>query len=137
MYRLLGRYDEAEDGYRRANSAGRQPEPGLALLRLAQGRAEVAATTLRRLYAEAERADRADILAAFVEVMLACGDATAAAAASEELAAIAVALNAPLLTGRATETQAAVLLARPGRRSGLSRAIRSRRSGSADLPADR
>jgi DNA-binding CsgD family transcriptional regulator len=112
LHRLLGRYDEAEEAYRQANSAGRQPEPGLAMLRLAQGRAEVAATTLRRLYAEAERADRADILAAFVEVMLACDDVTAAAAGSEELTAIAVALDAPLLTGRATETEAAVLLAR-------------------------
>ncbi|HEY6749534.1 MAG TPA: LuxR C-terminal-related transcriptional regulator [Mycobacteriales bacterium] len=112
LYRLLGRYHEAEDAYRQANSAGRQPEPGLALLRLAQGRADVAATTLRRLYAEAERPDRADILAAFVEVMLVCGDVTAAAAGSEELTAMAIALNAPLLTGRATETEAAVLLAR-------------------------
>jgi DNA-binding NarL/FixJ family response regulator len=111
LNRLLGRYDEAEEAYRRANSAGWQPEPGLARLRLAQGRTEVAATTLRRLHAEAERADRADILGAYAEVMIACGDATAAAAASQELTAIAAALNAPLLTGRAAEAEAAVLLA--------------------------
>jgi DNA-binding CsgD family transcriptional regulator len=111
LNRLLGRHEAAEDAYRRANSAGWQPEPGLARLRLAQGRIEVAATTLRRLYAEAERRDRADILGAFAEAMIACGDVPAAAAASQELTAIAATLNAPLLHGRAAGTQAAVLLA--------------------------
>ncbi|MBO0844815.1 MAG: hypothetical protein J2P22_05300, partial [Nocardioides sp.] len=63
--RLQGGFAEAEEAYRRANSLGRQPEPGLALLRLAQGRVEEAVTGFRRLYAEPDRFDRADILAGY------------------------------------------------------------------------
>ena len=80
-----GAYPEAEDAYRQANSLGRQPEPGLALMRLAQGRVDEAVTTFRRLHAEPDRLDRADVLAGYVETMLATGDVDAAEAAADEL----------------------------------------------------
>ncbi|AMM31796.1 LuxR family transcriptional regulator [Sinomonas atrocyanea] len=90
LHRLTGRFAEAEDAYRRANSAGRRPEPGLMLLRLAQGRVDVASTSARRLAAElTRRSEREDFLPAYVEVMAAAGDSEAACAGAEELSRLA------------------------------------------------
>ncbi|EWT02310.1 LuxR family transcriptional regulator [Intrasporangium oryzae NRRL B-24470] len=112
LSRLTGATSQAEDFYRRANSAGRQPEPGLALLRLAQGRVAAAATTLRRLLGEGRGyPQRADILCAHVEVMLAVGDLEAARESAGELTAAAGHLESALLRARADQCAGAVLLA--------------------------
>lgn len=111
LQRLRGDVEAAEDAYRRANSAGRQPEPGLALLRLAQGRTAAAASATRRLVAEEGRLDRADVLVAHAEVMVAVGDLTAARAAADELAGAAASLASPVLAGHAAAAQGAVALA--------------------------
>ncbi|WP_430297154.1 helix-turn-helix transcriptional regulator [Sinomonas sp. B1-1] len=90
MHRLTGRFTDAEDAYRLANSAGRRPEPGLMLLRLAQGRADAAAVSARRLSLElTRRSERAEFLPAYVEVMAAVGDIDAARAGAAEIAAMA------------------------------------------------
>jgi ATP/maltotriose-dependent transcriptional regulator MalT len=47
--RLRGEYAQAEDAYRDTTRYGREPQPGLALLRLAQGRARIAAAAIRRV----------------------------------------------------------------------------------------
>jgi DNA-binding NarL/FixJ family response regulator len=111
LMRLRGDFPAAEDAYRRANTAGRQPEPGLALLRLTQGRTEAAASATRRLVAEPGRLDRPDVLAAHAEVMAAVGDLPAARAAAEELAGLAEALASPLLAGHAAVAKGTVALA--------------------------
>ncbi len=112
LHRLAGQFAEAEDDYRRANALGRQPEPGLVRLRLAQGRLDPAATTIRRLCAEPRHpADRADLLAACCDVALRQGDIAGAAAAADELAAIAAGLDAPLLSGLAAQAAGSVALA--------------------------
>ncbi len=108
--RLQGEYAEAEDAYRRANSLGHQPEPGLALMRLGQGRVDEAVTAFRRLHAEPGRIDRADVLAGYVEAMLSVGDLDAAREAARELAEGAEALPA-VHRARAAEARGAVLLA--------------------------
>ncbi len=72
LHRLLGEFDKAEACYREASAAGRDPQPGLALLRLRQGRAGDAAQAIDRAMAEAgDPVSRSPLLAAYVEIMLA------------------------------------------------------------------
>ena len=81
LHRLRGEFTMAEDAYERANALGCQPQPGMALLRLAQGRVDVAAAQLRRLLAETEQPiARARVLCAAAEILLAAGDVEGAPA---------------------------------------------------------
>src|SRR5205807_1665743 len=52
VQRLQGHFAAAEAAYRDANAKGREPQPGLALLRLARGDAGSASATIRRALAE-------------------------------------------------------------------------------------
>ena len=52
VLRLSGRLDEAEGAYGASRRFGWEPLPGLALLRLAQGRPEAAAAAIRRVLGE-------------------------------------------------------------------------------------
>ena len=89
IHRLQGRRAKAEIAYREASRHGCDPYPGLALLRLAQGRADDAAASIRRAVAEqVQPLQRAALLPAYVEIMLARGDVKTARAAQTELAAI-------------------------------------------------
>lgn len=107
--RLRGDYSGAEEAYRDANRMGRSPNPGLALLRLAQGRQEAAASALlRELDEPSEARARAGLLAANVEVQLAMGDLTAARSASEALSGIAREIDAPLLNAMALQAEGAI-----------------------------
>ena len=86
VHRLRGAVDAAEDAYREAGRLGREPQPGLALMRLAQGRTGAAATSIRRALGETtDRFKRTRLLPAVVEVMVAAGELDAARAAAEEL----------------------------------------------------
>ena len=75
--RLRGDLDGAEAAYRRAHELGRDPQPGLALLRLAQGRTATAAASIRAALTAvtSDRLARAQLCAAQVEIALAAGDA--------------------------------------------------------------
>lgn len=90
VHRLRGEFAEAEAAYREASGCGREPQPGMALLRLARRDADAAAAAIRRALDEtAEPARRAGLLPAYVEIMLAVGDAETARGGSEELGRIA------------------------------------------------
>jgi DNA-binding CsgD family transcriptional regulator len=120
LLRLRGELAEAEDAYRRASHAGRAPQPGLALLRLAQGQVAAAAAALRTALDQAQdRATRSQLLAALAEVALAAGDVAAARAAAAELAEAAGEVGAPLLRAVAAGAQGAVLLAEGDARAAL------------------
>ncbi|MBT8159734.1 MULTISPECIES: LuxR C-terminal-related transcriptional regulator [Arthrobacter] len=102
LHRLAGRFTEAEEAYRVANSAGRRPEPGLMLLRLAQGRTDAAVLSARRLERETEGdVERSELLPAYVEVMAAASALEEAHSGAEELLSLARALPSALLTARA------------------------------------
>ncbi len=87
----LGNLLEAEDAFRRAHELGEDPQPGLALLRLAQGKVDTASTLIHSSVAEGafDRFARARLLAAEVEIARAAGDAKRVRAACDELAEIA------------------------------------------------
>jgi len=113
MHRLRGDFAAAEAAYSQANEFGHSPQPGLALVRLAQGQADAAAAALRR-----EREDARDptrlcaVLPAFVEAMIATGDLEAAGAGASDLDAAATALGAPpYVRAVADHARGAVLLA--------------------------
>jgi DNA-binding CsgD family transcriptional regulator len=112
LHRLRGEFAEAERSYRVAHEAGREPQPGLALLRLAQGQTDVADATIRRALGEAEDPiARAWMLGPFVEIVVAVGDVEAARFAADELAVLAANLNQPFLRALAAHMTGVVLLA--------------------------
>jgi ATP/maltotriose-dependent transcriptional regulator MalT len=112
IQRLRGDLEDAEQSYRRASLAGRDPEPGMSLLRVAQGRLDLARAAIRRAVDEAqEPVARSRLLPACVEVLLEAGDLGGARAAADELAGIAAHLEAVYLTALAADASGAVLLA--------------------------
>ncbi len=112
LHRLLGDFVAAEENYRRANEFGRQPQPGLAQLRLTQGRVETAETAIRVVLDETQdRLTRSRLLAAHVDIMLAANDLDPARASAKELRGIAEESDAPLLAAMAARAEGAVLLA--------------------------
>jgi ATP/maltotriose-dependent transcriptional regulator MalT len=112
LHRLQGDFEAAEAAYRDASEFGREPQPGLALLRLARGDIEAAAAMTRRAASEAsEPLLLATILPAHVEMMLAAGDLEEARRAADELAAIAAAGKRPMLEAISARVQGEVALA--------------------------
>lgn len=135
LHRLRGELSEAEEAYRRASKWGRKPQPGLALLRLAQGRVGDAEAAIRRVVAEEDdRLGRSRVLPAHVEIMLAADDVEEARAAADELAEIASELDAPLLHAEVTHARGAVRLAEGEPRDALD-ALRTARAAWRELDA--
>ena len=112
LHRLRGELTEAENAYRKANQWGHEPEPGLVLLRLAQGRLAAAEAGTRRLLAEwPPGPGRAEVLAAAVDVLLETEDLPGARAAADELAAMAAEADMPMLSALAAQAAGAICLA--------------------------
>lgn len=112
VHRLQGDFEAAEAAYREASRFGREPQPGLALLRLAEGNGEAAAAAIRRALNEAtQRLKRAALLPAYVEIMLAVGDLEAARSASRELEEIAVGQGSDALVAMSAHAGGGVALA--------------------------
>jgi DNA-binding CsgD family transcriptional regulator/tetratricopeptide (TPR) repeat protein len=112
IYRMRGKFADAEEAYRQASAYGRSPEPGLALLRLAQGRVKVAEAAMRRLLDQPQtRLARARILAACVDVMIATRDLTTTRAAVEELGAMADGIAGPFIRAVSAQANGALRLA--------------------------
>jgi DNA-binding CsgD family transcriptional regulator len=111
--RRLGNLAGAEEAFARAHELGFRPQPGLALLRLAQGRPDAAMQALRVALADepAGPPRRARLLAALVEVALAAGDLDAAGQAGRELDEIAGRLGTPALRAAAATAGGALRLA--------------------------
>jgi DNA-binding CsgD family transcriptional regulator len=113
LLRLRGEFARAEQAYRKAGESGHPVQPGLALLRLAQGRVQDAEAAIRRVAMEIEgdRVKRFRVLSAFIEIVLGAGDVAAARPAIDELDEIGNDLDAPYLRAVAESARGAVMLA--------------------------
>lgn len=126
LHRLRGEFAQAEEAYRRGSELGRDPQPGLALLRLAQGRTDSAAVAIRRTVDETDDPlTRSRLLPAYAQIMLAADDTPAARSAAEELSQLAANLDAPLLRAVTDHAAGAVLLAEGDTRASLAALRRS------------
>lgn len=120
IHRLRGEFTRAEEIYREAAKHGREAQPGMALLRLAQGRARDADAALRRVLAETgDAARRAPLLGAQVEVALALDDAERAREACRELEATSARLDAEVLRAAAAFARGAIALLEEDAREAL------------------
>ncbi len=121
LHRMRGELAEAEEGFRQASLHGKKPQPGFALLQLAQGEARTALASIRLALDETkERRNRPRLLAAQVEIALAAGDLDVARAAVEELAGIAEHLGAHYLSAVAQQANGALRLAAGDAREALT-----------------
>jgi DNA-binding NarL/FixJ family response regulator len=112
LHRLRGETDKAEASYREASRCGMDPQPGLALLRLAQGRTADAHAAIRRAIDEAWAAhERLRMLPAYVDVALACGDVDSAKEAAAELRARAEERDVAMLNAAAAYAEGRIALA--------------------------
>jgi DNA-binding CsgD family transcriptional regulator len=126
IHRLRGEFAAAEEAYRDANQSGCEPQPGLALLRMAQGRTETASAAIRRvLGAATDRLDRARLLPAHIEIMLAAGDIREARSACRDLDEIAKKFGSDVLRAMAAQAHGAVDLADGAARAALGPLRRS------------
>ncbi len=108
----MGDTPAAEAAFRKAHELGMVPEPGMSLIRLAEGDAVSGGSSLRRALAnESGRFARARLLPAEVEVALVLGDRERARTASTELDGIAKAFGTPAMAAIAGFARAALQLA--------------------------
>jgi DNA-binding CsgD family transcriptional regulator len=112
VHRLRGEFAAAEEAYRHASQGGWEPQPGLALLRLAQGRLEAADAAIRRvLSVTTDRLQRTRLLPAYIEIMLAVGAVQEARDACRELEETAERFGIGVLHAMAAHARGAVALA--------------------------
>lgn len=120
VHRLRGEFAAAEEAFRAASRCGCEPQPGLALLRLAEGKAWEAAGAIRRVVGEAaEPLQRAELLPAHVEIMLAVGEIGHGRSACAELEEIAARQRNDVLGAIAAQAMGAVALAEGDARAAL------------------
>jgi class 3 adenylate cyclase len=110
---MRGDVSGAEEAFRDAGEMGRDPQPGLSLLLLQQGKLDAAAASIRRALDEeqASRLTRARLLPSFVHIFLRTGDLDAARMAADELGSIAGTYDAPAMHAAEHVARGAMLLA--------------------------
>jgi DNA-binding NarL/FixJ family response regulator len=135
VHRLQGDFAAADAAYRDASRLGHEPQPGLSLLRLAQGDDVAAGAAVRRALGEtAERLQRTRLLPAEAEISLALGDVGAARRSADELSAIAGDYDALMLHAIAAQVQGMVSLAERDPQTALV-SLRAARATWQDLDA--
>lgn len=134
LHRLRGEHRAADEHYRRAGASGWDPQPGLALLRVAQGASADAQAMLHHASAGADEGTRRRLLPALVEVELAAGDVAAARRAADELNELRRGRPTPMLDAVAALGDARVLLAE-GDAAGALEAAKAARPDWAGLDA--
>lgn len=110
----VGDLDAADAAFRQAHELGRNPVPGLAVLRLEQGKPAAGAALLRRSLEDPAvgRLARARLLAAAVEISLSLGDIEGASTSADELRGIAADFGTHALLATSAAADGALALAR-------------------------
>lgn len=112
LHRLRGRFAQATHGFEAAGRLGRDPQPGHALLQLAEGHLDAAAKAIRRSLSLAnDPAARCALLGPAVQILLAAGDIAAARGAADELTGIAGSFGTPYLRALSLHCTGTVALA--------------------------
>ena len=112
IHRLRGELADAEHDYTLASESGRDPHPGLALLRVAQDRIDLAIAATRRVMSvTTDPLQRTRFLPAHVEILLAASEVTEAREAAEELGVLADRYGMDVLSAMAQHAKGAVALA--------------------------
>jgi class 3 adenylate cyclase len=119
----LGDVDGAKEAFRQAHQLSREPEPGMSLLRLAQGDTAAANISIKRALAavESQAIIHARLLPAAVEIGLAAGDLDSVAQHVAELEQIASAFRTTAVTATADYAGGLLLLARREAATALAR----------------
>jgi ATP/maltotriose-dependent transcriptional regulator MalT len=112
LHRLRGQLDQADHCFREASRWLAAPEPGLALLRLSQGRTGEATSGIRQALAGTTGLHRARLLGACASILVAAGELREAEQAAAELAAIGRDLDSPLLHAMAAQAEGECAVAR-------------------------
>jgi DNA-binding CsgD family transcriptional regulator len=112
MHRLRGEFEQADVQYRLASQTGYTHQPGLALLRLAQGQVDAGSAALRHVLQESRNLRvRTDVLRASVEIALVAGELVVARSAADELTKQAQERSIPFLRAASAHASGAVALA--------------------------
>ncbi|PYP47123.1 MAG: hypothetical protein DMD42_03045 [Gemmatimonadetes bacterium] len=121
----MGDLKRAEEVLRQAHELGREPVPGLALLRLAEGKIDAARGLIDRAVTDRPEGslDRARLLPARVQIALAAGELEVARGTATELEAIAREYGSTALHASAAQARGAVQLAE-GRADGAVPSLR-------------
>lgn len=107
-----GQLEMADETFQQAHEYGRDPVPGLALLRLAQGETDAARSLIDSAIEESTHAlARVRVLPAGVDIALAGGDIAKARARADELVELASRYESPIFSGGAAHASGAVALA--------------------------
>jgi class 3 adenylate cyclase len=121
----MGDLDGAEEALRTAHGLGKDPQPALARIRLAQGKVKQAETAISSALAENlwDRASRTRLLPAAIEIFVASGNLASARESVEQLDQLVETFDSPAMQAARHEGWGRVLLAE-GDGSGASRRLR-------------
>ncbi len=112
IYRFQGEYEKAEKAYSEANKYGKNPQPGLALLRLAQGQIAKAKSSINNALKTVKSIkEKSDTLLANIEILLASNEVVKARSLLHELNDIAHRQQVPMLTALSAQAEAEICLA--------------------------
>ena len=118
LHRLRGEFAQASEMYREAGRIGFEPQPGVSLLLLAEGKLDSAVAAIRGaidssggLQGLGIGPSGVKLLGPYVEIAIAAGDLDIARAAADQLARIASKIEAPVPRATAAQATGAVLLA--------------------------
>ena len=109
----MGDLSAAHDAFRQAGELGRDPQPGMSLLLLSEGKVDASMASISRALEEETSSNlaRGRLLPAFVEISLQGRDFDKAHQAADELETIATTYDTPTLHAAASVARGALLLA--------------------------